>query len=93
LIVRRSLTELPALFEELGIRRPFLIASERWSQLELGVEPAGRWTEVPSDRVGEIAQEANDADSLLAVGGGSAIDLAKAVSAATGLPVVSVPTT
>jgi maleylacetate reductase len=30
---------------------------------------------------------------LLAVGGGSAIDTAKAVSAATGLPVVSVPTT
>jgi len=30
---------------------------------------------------------------VLAVGGGSAIDLAKAVSAATGLPVVSVPTT
>jgi maleylacetate reductase len=30
---------------------------------------------------------------LLAVGGGSAIDLAKAVSAETGLPLVSVPTT
>jgi maleylacetate reductase len=30
---------------------------------------------------------------LLAIGGGSTIDLAKAVSAATGLPVVSVPTT
>ncbi len=93
MIVRRSLTELPALLEELGIRRPFLIASERWSQLELGVEPAGRWTEVPSDRIGEIVQETNDADSLLAVGGGSAIDLAKAVSAETALPLVSVPTT
>jgi maleylacetate reductase len=93
LIVRRSLSELPALLEELGVRRPFLIASERWSQLELGVEPAGRWTEVPSDRIGEIEQEAHDADSLLAVGGGSAIDLAKAVSAETGLPLVSVPTT
>jgi maleylacetate reductase len=32
-------------------------------------------------------------DSLLAIGGGSAIDTAKAASAATGLPVVSVPTT
>jgi alcohol dehydrogenase class IV len=33
------------------------------------------------------------ADSLIAVGGGSAIDTAKAVSAETGLPVVSIPTT
>ena len=33
------------------------------------------------------------ADALLAVGGGSAIDTAKAASAATGLPLVSVPTT
>ena len=93
MIVRRSLTELPALLEELGVRRPFLIASERWSQLDLRVDSSGRWTEVPTDRIGEIAQEARDADSLLAVGGGSAIDLAKAVSAETGLPLVSVPTT
>ena len=93
MIVRRSLAELPTLLEELGVRRPFLIASERWSRLELGVDPAGRWTEVPTDRISEIAQEARGADSLLAVGGGSAIDLVKAVSAETALPLVSVPTT
>ena len=93
MIVRHSLTELPALLVKLAARRPFLIASERWSRLELGVDPAGRCTEVPTDRINEIAQEARDADSLLAVGGGSAIDLAKAVSAETGLPLVSVPTT
>ncbi len=34
-----------------------------------------------------------EADSLLAVGGGSAIDTAKASSARKGLPLVSVPTT
>ena len=34
-----------------------------------------------------------DADGLVALGGGSAIDTAKAVSAETGLPVVSIPTT
>src|SRR5207237_450345 len=47
------------------------------------------------DRIGELAAAASDAeaDGLLAVGGGSAIDLAKAVSVETGLPVVSVPTT
>jgi maleylacetate reductase len=90
-IVRWGLGELPAVLDELGIERPFLIASERWSRLDL---PAfGRWSEVPSDRIDEIAPMAGDADGLLAVGGGSAIDLAKAVSVATGLPVVSVPTT
>jgi maleylacetate reductase len=90
-IVRWGLRELPGLLDELGIERPFLIASERWSHLDL---PAvGPWTEVPSDRIDEIAAAAEDADGLLGVGGGSAIDLTKAVSAATGLPVVSVPTT
>jgi maleylacetate reductase len=73
--------------------RPFLVASERWSGLELPVEPAGRWTEVPSDRIDDAVAAAEDADALLAIGGGSAIDLGKAISAATGLPLVSVPTT
>jgi maleylacetate reductase len=90
-IVRWGLDRLPELLGELGIERPFLIASGRWSKLDL---PAtGRWREVPSARIDEIAAEAGAADGLLVVGGGSAIDLAKAVSVATGLPVVSVPTT
>jgi maleylacetate reductase len=90
-IVRWGLRELPHVLREVGIERPFLIASERWSELDL---PAvGRWSEVPSDRIDELATAAGGADGLLAVGGGSAIDLAKAVSGATGLPVVSVPTT
>jgi len=91
MIVRWGLRELPQLLDELGIERAFLIASERWSQL--GLPASGRWAEVPSDRIDEIAAAAGDADGLLAVGGGSAIDLAKAVSTATRLPVVSVPTT
>ena len=91
MIVRWGLRELPAIFRELGVERPFLIASERWSELDLPT--AGRWTEVPSDRIDELAAAAGDTDGLLAVGGGSAIDLAKAASVATGLPVVSVPTT
>ena len=91
MIVRWGLGELPEVLRELGIEGPFLIASERWSKLDLPA--AGRWNDVPSDQVDEIALAARDADGLLVVGGGSAIDLAKAVSVATGLPVVSVPTT
>lgn len=91
MIVRWGLGELPDVLRELGIEGPFLIASERWSTLDLPA--AGRWSDVPSDQVDEIALAARDADGLLVVGGGSAIDLAKAVSVATGLPVVSVPTT
>jgi maleylacetate reductase len=90
-IVRWGLAELPGVLRELGIERPFLIASERWSELDLPA--AGRWSEVPSDRIDEVTAAAGDADGLLVVGGGSAIDLAKAASAAAGLPVVSVPTT
>ena len=91
MIVRWGLDQVEPLLAELGIERPFLIASERWSKLDL--PSAGRWDEVPSDGSPEVAAAAAGSDGVLAVGGGSAIDLAKAVSAATGLPVVSVPTT
>ncbi len=91
MIVRWGLERLPEVLAEAGIERPFLIASDRWAGLDL---PAGeRWSEVPSDRIDELVTRVAGADGLLAVGGGSAIDLAKAISAATGLPVVSVPTT
>jgi maleylacetate reductase len=90
-IVRWGLGELSGLLTELRIAQPFLIASERWSHLRLPA--AGRWSEVPSERIEEIAAEARGLDGLLAVGGGSAIDLAKAVSSVGGLPLVSVPTT
>jgi maleylacetate reductase len=88
--VRWGIDELPGLLTELGIERPFLVASPRW---EPPVDVVGRWSEVPSDRIGEAAEATAGADGLLAVGGGSAIDLAKAISVETGLPVVSVPTT
>jgi maleylacetate reductase len=91
MIVRWGLDRLPEALAEAGIERPFLIASDRWAGLDL---PTGeRWSEVPSDRIDDLVTRVAGADGLLAVGGGSAIDLAKAVSAATGLPVVSVPTT
>jgi maleylacetate reductase len=89
-IVRWGLDELPGLLAELGVERPLLVASPRWSP---PVEVAGVWSEVPSDRIADAASQAKVADGLLALGGGSAIDLTKAISAETGLPMVSLPTT
>ena len=91
MIVRWGLEELPGLLGELGIAQPFLVTSDRWSHLDLPAN--GRWSEVPTDRIDEVAAAARGTDGVLAVGGGSAIDLAKALSATTGLPLVSVPTT
>ena len=75
------------MLRELGIERPFLVASPRWD--ELGIDAPARWSEIPSDRI-EVAE---GVDGVVAVGGGSAIDTAKAASAAARLPLVSVPTT
>jgi maleylacetate reductase len=93
LIVRWGLDSLAEACAEAGVSSPLLIASPRWDSLELPVEPVAMWREVPSDRIAEAVAAARGADGMLAVGGGSAIDLGKAVSAATGLPLVSVPTT
>jgi maleylacetate reductase len=90
-IVRWGLSELPTVLRKLTIGRPLLVASERWRDQELGVEPAARWGEVPSERIAEAAQVAGD--GVVALGGGSAIDLGKAISAEADVPVVSVPTT
>lgn len=89
--VRWGLAELPGLLEEIGVKHPFIVASDRWSHLEL--PGAVGWREVPTDRIADVAEAARGSDGLLAVGGGSAIDVAKAVSSVTGLRVVSVPTT
>ena len=87
MIVRWGLDQLEALLNELGIERPLHVASPRWDELALSA--AARWTEIPSDRIAVP----DDVDGIVAVGGGSAIDTAKAASAASGLPLVSVPTT
>ena len=68
-----------------GIARPFLIASPRWDRV----------VELPGRRAGgrrcprSGSRSRPGADGLLAIGGGSAIDTAKAASAATDLPLVS----
>jgi maleylacetate reductase len=86
-IVRWGLDELTATLADVGVERPLLVASERWTSLDL--PRVAHWSEIPSHRI-EVPPEA---DCLLAVGGGSAIDTAHFASSKTELPVVSVPTT
>ena len=47
MIVRWGLDELGSLLTEVGIGRPFLVASTRW---EPPVDVGGRWSEIPSHR-------------------------------------------
>ena len=82
MIVRWGLDELPALAGE----RPFVVAGPRWRHV---LEAADRWEEVPSHRI----EVPDGVRTIVAIGGGSAIDTAKAASASSGLPLVSVPTT
>jgi len=86
-IVRWGLEALP----ELAPERPLLVASSRWDGVALPLVPAGRWREVPSARLDEAAAQASG--GVVALGGGSAIDLGKAISATAGVPLVSIPTT
>jgi maleylacetate reductase len=85
-IVRWGMDELPGVLGELRIDRPLFVASSRWDDL---LQARDRWAEIPSHRI----VVPPDVDGILAVGGGSAIDTAKAASAVSGLALVSVPTT
>jgi maleylacetate reductase len=94
-IVRWGLDELQPLLHELGFRRPLLISSARWTDLELPVADRfhGVKPHAEIDSVRQAEARSRGADGLVALGGGSAIDTAKAVAAETGLSIVAVPTT
>jgi maleylacetate reductase len=94
-IVRWGLDELGPLLDELDVKRPLLVTSDRFAELQLPVERrfTGVRPHTPSATVRAASVAAEGADALVPLGGGSAVDTAKAVSAETGLPVISVPTT
>jgi hypothetical protein len=90
-IVRWGLTELSGLLEEVGMKRPFTVASDRWSHLNL--PRARRWRQVPTDRIGEIADAALECEASLPSAAEAQSMSRRQFSSATGLRLVSVPTT
>ena len=83
------------MLDELSVSAPLLIASERWRDFDLPVARRFHGVQPHAEISGVRAaiEAAAGADGLVALGGGSAIDTAKAVSSETGLPIVSIPTT
>ena len=60
MIVRWGLAELRGVLEALGIERPLLVASHRWGDVDLRVQTAASWSEVPSERITEATLNAGD---------------------------------
>lgn len=95
MIVRWGLEALPGVLEELTVREPLLISTERWQDLDLPVARRfyGALPHAEITGVRAATEASAGADGLVALGGGSAIDTSKSVSSETGLPIVSIPTT
>src|SRR5206468_11830888 len=94
-IVRWGLDEVGPLLAELGIERPLLVTSARFADVEVPVADrfAGVRRHSPTYVISQATTAADGHDGLVALGGGSAIDSGKAVSAATGQKLVAIPTT
>ena len=100
-----AVKSLPGEIEHLGLERALVLCSpeqESTGQMvaaALGARSAGVLAEARMHVPMEVADQARDrarelgADALVAVGGGSAIGLGKAIALAHDLPVIAVPTT
>ena len=97
--------EVPRETERLGARRVFVITTPSMKdeadalRLALGERAVASWPDaqphIPradADRARQTARESR-VDGLIALGGGSAIGLAKAVAVDEGAPIVAAPTT
>jgi maleylacetate reductase len=94
-IVRWGLAALGPLLDELGSERPLLVTSARFADIDVPVVRrfTGTRRHAPLDVVAAATDAAASSDAIVALGGGSTIDTGKAVSAATALRMVAVPTT
>ena len=102
---RGTVTQLGDELRELGLRRAAILCTAAEGELARGIASdlgaaaatvlAGAVMHVPDAAVEAALAEVDrcGADSLLPVGGGSAVGLAKAVALQTGLPIVAIPTT
>jgi maleylacetate reductase len=100
-----TLDQVPDEADQLGLRKVLLIAtkSARDSadlvELALGDRFVGRIDEVrqhvPKEKADAARAKAREVDAtgIVAIGGGSAIGLAKAIALSQGVPIIAVPTT
>lgn len=94
-----ALAELPEVLAGLGAERPLVVTTARGAEVVAGVSGAkvfdGVRRHAPVDSVAAAVARARDAraDAVVGLGGGSAIDTAKAVSVETSVPFVALPTT
>ncbi|HET9172235.1 MAG TPA: maleylacetate reductase [Actinospica sp.] len=90
---------LAAEIEALGASRVMVIGSARDHAVAEGLPVVRRHEEVVMHVPVEVARRARDAaeadraDALVCIGGGSTTGLAKAVALTSGLPIIAVPTT
>ncbi|WP_086865047.1 iron-containing alcohol dehydrogenase, partial [Amycolatopsis lexingtonensis] len=90
---------LPGELERAGLRRPLVVCAPGAAGLAAELAPPGAGLHphaamhVPAAVAAEAVAAAAGTDGCVAVGGGSALGLAKAVAKETGLPVAAVPTT